>query len=79
MTTCELQVGQAVRHTVGDTTRDLRITRITDEFVFFHDGTHCTRRDDMSWLVPILPKANEGSWDDACAGCGYLPQHCECD
>ncbi len=26
-----------------------------------------------------LPKANEGSWDDACAGCGYLPQHCECD
>lgn len=26
-----------------------------------------------------LPRANEGSWEDACAGCGYLPQHCECD
>jgi hypothetical protein len=25
-----------------------------------------------------LPRANEGSWDDVCAGCGYLPQHCEC-
>jgi hypothetical protein len=36
-------------------------------------------RDGRGRVPLVKPLANEGSWDDACAGCGYLPQHCECD
>ena len=46
----------------------------------FH-GFHNVRRVGTSAeRVPKQkPVALQGSWDDACAGCGYLPQHCECD
>ena len=49
----KIKVGDVVRHTVGDYSKVLTVTRISDGLVFFDDRTHAELRKDMSWLVPV--------------------------
>jgi hypothetical protein len=46
----------------------------------YHDRLMAKKKEESRTSLRSipLPKANEGTWDDACAGCGYLQQHCEC-
>lgn len=50
-----LKVGDWVRHTVEEDNCDafLRVERITDEFIFYHDGTHSDVEDGTDWLEKL--------------------------
>ncbi len=49
------KVGGWYRHTVGDHGSVLRVVRIDEERVYFHDHTWAYLEKDMSYLVPCDP------------------------